>query len=387
MVAAFSIKTAAFIFSSARCNRAMVSSDMRLEQLATGSTANASLFTYSASEVATEAKTPLSALEVERHLVRGFGQVPHVGPIHFCFIVHGHKGHANDLWYLHQTVRDKANEHDAFHYVESSEKCPVGVNLAAESKQDAKEDDVSQSPSRRNKRDRLSLAQKIKAKLPTKHTKDVDTTMTGNDKSKTSDIDSTIDESGASSNPATSEENAGATSFIVHNAICNENKTDDGVVNGGDRLADEILQVILYEVEKKKRLLGDIGGSIEPVDVTISLIGNSLGGLYTRYAVARLAEMAKQSASESSVDEDTSIEPAYYVFEYGDTSFRLHFNVFCTTASPHLGCSDHTYFPIPRVAERGIAHGLGETGRDLFRVNNLLHDMATTPRFLGPLSR
>lgn len=47
----------------------------------------------------------------------------------------------------------------------------------------------------------------------------------------------------------------------------------------------------------------------------------------------------------------------------------------------------HTYAPVGRVVEYGIAQALGVTGQDLFRFTPLLQDMATDPVFVQPLSR
>jgi hypothetical protein len=69
-----------------------------------------------------------------------------------------------------------------------------------------------------------------------------------------------------------------------------------------------------------------------------------------------------------------------------DGRYRLHFNVFCTTATPHLGVSKHTFLPIPRKAEIAAATIMKDTGKDLFRMNDLLHTMATCPTYLDPLS-
>lgn len=392
---------AAFILSSTRSGSVTVSNSADPSIVAIGAFANTGtsltrMMEMPSAEAKVHDPTPDAAnpttFEESANLNDKFKNQTQIGPMHFCFIVHGHKGHANDLWYLHQSVRDKAKEHDAFDHVESSEKCEVGAKLAAtinDHKHDNKE-----NPPRRNKRDRFSLQQKLKAKLS--KASDADTNELANLQSKDSDNDDIMNEFASPSNQASSDacihdtkEVATAISFIVHNVKCNEGKTDDGVVNGGNRLADEILEVIRYEVEKKRNLLGNTDSADGHVDVTISLIGNSLGGLYTRYAVARLAECAKKSSCKESHGEGdaTKQQRDYYLITDGKSTIRLHFNVFCTTASPHLGCADHTYFPIPRVAEKGIAYGLGETGRDLFRLNSLLHEMATTPRFTEPLGR
>jgi hypothetical protein len=91
--------------------------------------------------------------------------------------------------------------------------------------------------------------------------------------------------------------------------------------------------------------------------VTLSIIGNSLGGLYSRYAVAMLAAMSKH-VKNSTHRHDT--------FLIDNGSIHIHFNVFCSTATPHLGIARHTWLKIPRLVEVYIAHLLGETGKDLY---------------------
>jgi hypothetical protein len=54
-------------------------------------------------------------------------------------------------------------------------------------------------------------------------------------------------------------------------------------------------------------------------------------------------------------------------------------------ATPHLGVAGHTYFPIPRSAEIGIGKAMGQTGRDLFRLSDLIYTMCTCPTYLDPL--
>jgi hypothetical protein len=59
------------------------------------------------------------------------------------------------------------------------------------------------------------------------------------------------------------------------------------------------------------------------------------------------------------------------------------------TATPHLGVSSHTYFPIPRLAEQLIGRSLLSTGKDLFRCDDvdIIYKMGTDyDTFLKPLS-
>jgi len=159
--------------------------------------------------------------------------------------------------------------------------------------------------------------------------------------------------------------------MVVHSVCCNEGKTTDGVINGGERLVEEIMSVIRQEM-KNRRPLSDSDDEDEGCirDVTISILGNSLGGIYARYAIAKLAEQCHQVSS------------GCYLL---DGKIRLMMNIFCTTASPHLGVSGHTFLPLPRTAEIGVAHAMGDTGKDLFRLNDLMKTMATHPDFLVPL--
>lgn len=120
--------------------------------------------------------------------------------------------------------------------------------------------------------------------------------------------------------------------MIVHSAVCNERRTTDGVVNGGERLVQEIYNVVRQSMKDRPKNIEN--------EVTISLVGNSLGGIYGRFAIAQIRDML-------------------------DDKYRLHFNIFCTTATPHLGISEHTWVPIPRSAEIGIAQTMGDTGKDL----------------------
>jgi hypothetical protein len=137
--------------------------------------------------------------------------------------------------------------------------------------------------------------------------------------------------------------------LVVHNCVCNEGKTNDGVENGGRRLVEELKTVLKKESKARNSKI-----------VTVSFVGNSLGGLYSRYAIVELSQ-------SDALD------------------FKVHFNVFCTTATPHLGISRHTYLPLPRSAENMVAHALGDTGKDLFRLNDLMKSMATSEEYIAPL--
>ena len=142
---------------------------------------------------------------------------------------------------------------------------------------------------------------------------------------------------------------ANAPPIVVHSVKCNVGKTHDGIRNGGARMANEVTNFIRSDVQQR---IGD--KTIASQNVTYSIVGNSLGGLYARYAVSLLPYQLQLHQHN----------PA------STATIHLHPNVFCTTATPHLGVSRHTYLPLPRFAEAAIGAGMGTTGRDLFRLNS-----------------
>jgi len=154
--------------------------------------------------------------------------------------------------------------------------------------------------------------------------------------------------------------------IVVHKPSCNNGRTTDGIAAGGTRLAEEVADFIVADIRQRRsrRRMDDEDddGARDDGDdfeehVTVSFVGNSLGGLYSRYALSLLP-------SELYIDASTE----------GDASSSsgtiiLHPNTFCTTATPHLGCSSNTYIPVPRFAERAIGRVLDVTGLDLFRAD------------------
>lgn len=157
-------------------------------------------------------------------------------------------------------------------------------------------------------------------------------------------------------NSASEEECDLDTEIVVHSVKCNVGKTSDGIRNGGKRLANEIVDFIRSDVQTRLADSDCCGENNEDdAHVTYSLVGNSLGGLYARYAVSLLPYQLHLQQQQGSTEKKM---------------INLHPNIFCTTATPHLGVSRHTYLPIPRIAETIIGTGMGTTGRDLFRLNS-----------------
>jgi len=140
--------------------------------------------------------TPFNDDTAPRHMT-----TMNIAPIHFVFIVHGHQGHSKQLSYLHNAVKSKANDNGSFANVKTSD-WQMPVNKGSNEKK-----------IRRDKRDR----------------------------SLSSSASSEIHNSRMDEQPKIL--------LVVHNTICNEGRTNDGIILGGERLADEMLSVVRYEVK------------------------------------------------------------------------------------------------------------------------------------------
>lgn len=125
------------------------------------------------------------------------------------------------------------------------------------------------------------------------------------------------------------------TQFIVHSAISNEGKTSDGIKAGGDRLANEVNTIIDHLFKQHEEKSNQTPSS--PMNISLSFVGNSLGGLYARYALSGIKCAA-----------------------------NIQFNIFMTTATPHLGKTGLSYLRIPTMAEKIVGKILQPTGEDLF---------------------
>jgi len=175
--------------------------------------------------------------------------------------------------------------------------------------------------------------------------------------------------------------------FVIHSSTCNCQKTYDGIAVGGSRLAQEINQLVEHVVEKSDCGSSDNGISAnnnsssnnsnsnskgrnqtsQQQKFTLSIVGNSLGGLYARHALAGI---------DWDIGRPESSAPPVMLIPM----------VFLTTATPHLGISQHTYVPLPRAAEFVVAQSMKETGRDFFRFTPVLEDLFCKDYFLDPLS-
>jgi hypothetical protein len=304
--------------------------------------------------------------------------------IHVIVLVHGIKGFATDLSYLKSQLEKEARqrmlERRFYDEIlrESTTTQPEGEEGIKEKEYENDDDDVSELSNPEGSDEPTGLSSFATHK------------ETGND--------FCLNHSLSEVSSRTLKKNR-LEWLIVHAAVCNENLTDDGVANGGERLAREIYRVVKSEID----LVESSNPHVDNVaTVTLSLVGNSLGGLYARYAAAKVMDFATQEsahlAQKRVLETDCHPQSTRRVSsrqENNDehlnsmTIFgrRLKYNIFCTTASPHLGIADHTYIRVPRSVEVAGAYALfGDTGRDIFRLTDLVKQMATTPYYLNALA-
>jgi hypothetical protein len=158
-----------------------------------------------------------------------------------------------------------------------------------------------------------------------------------------------------------------------------------GIKEGAERLVEEIHEISLAN----------------PHLNSVSFVGNSLGGLFSRYAVKLLSIMA---------EEDKNATDFYLTTETGaDMGMRLYPNRFMTIASPHLGVLDHVWAQdllqdlfrrdhiwFPDWLKYLISGTMLRSGKELFLngdgklgkknvTDSLVYKMATEERWLAPL--
>ena len=119
---------------------------------------------------------------------------------------------------------------------------------------------------------------------------------------------------------------------LVHAASSNQGRTRDGVAAGGRRLAAEVERVVADVAHR--------GGSLR----SISLVGNSLGGLYARHAAAELWDA--QSGRIAGLEPDA----------------------FVSVGCPHLGVRRYTFLPLPPPLQALGPLVAGRTADDLVRL-------------------
>mmetsp|Transcript_20725 Transcript_20725/g.27290 ORF Transcript_20725/g.27290 Transcript_20725/m.27290 type:complete len:322 (+) Transcript_20725:97-1062(+) len=133
-----------------------------------------------------------------------------------------------------------------------------------------------------------------------------------------------------------------STRTLVVCSKSNFSRTKDGLVAGGNRLVEEI------------RSYAEAHPSLRQ----LSLIGNSLGGIYVRYAIGHLDFDAKSQTFLG----------------------RLEPLIFMTIASPHLGMRTFTYYPT--FLHRFVRVLYGKTGEDLILRDAVSSQDESHSRFL-----
>lgn len=154
--------------------------------------------------------------------------------------------------------------------------------------------------------------------------------------------------------------------FVVLNSRVNSGAielTTDGIAAGGKRLASEVTDWVEQQIaEVQKQSKSSSSSSPTPTTqtvMTLSFVGNSLGGLYSRYALAELetvfGDKHDNSNDNSNHDNKTpSVLPM----------------IFCTTSSPHLGVSQETFIELPKWTEPYVSSVFRQkTMDDLFGVH------------------
>ena len=126
--------------------------------------------------------------------------------------------------------------------------------------------------------------------------------------------------------------------MLVHAASSNQGRTRDGVAAGGRRLAAEVERVVADVAHR--------GGSLR----SISLVGNSLGGLYARHAAAELWDA--QSGRIAGLEPDA----------------------FVSVGCPHLGVRRYTFLPLPPPLQALGPLVAGRTADELLLRDHLSRD-------------
>lgn len=146
---------------------------------------------------------------------------------------------------------------------------------------------------------------------------------------------------------------------VVHCSECNSSTmTFDGVDIMGDRLAEEVISVIKRHPSVRK----------------ISFFGHSLGGLISRYAIAKLYEkdISMELSQGNGHCQSQISDQECHDRKYEGKIAGLEPVNFITCATPHLGCKGHKQVPLfcgfhslEKTASR-LSWFLGKTGKHLF---------------------
>lgn len=141
---------------------------------------------------------------------------------------------------------------------------------------------------------------------------------------------------------------------LIYRSVVNfDNKSKDGIIVCGKRLADEVNEL----VERTK--------AQQQKTIKLSLLGNSFGGLVARAALADI--------------------------HWEQSNVIVVPKIFSTTMSPHLGSRDSMHTKLPKPVLFALINflgvTLGTTGKDLMRQNDTLGMLASDPKYMEPLGR
>ena len=155
--------------------------------------------------------------------------------------------------------------------------------------------------------------------------------------------------------------------FVIHTCVANKHRTNDGIQAGADRIAVEIQDV----------LDGVLAEYQDVQEITFSMLGFSLGGLYARVVLPQILPPLRDPSDNNNNDNDNNNNQQLP---------KITPKLFCTMATPHLGSRGHTFFYMPAFLERAISRVV-PTGRDLFHHTPLLQQTVTDPKWTEPLLR
>ncbi|KAA8522776.1 hypothetical protein F0562_009199 [Nyssa sinensis] len=154
---------------------------------------------------------------------------------------------------------------------------------------------------------------------------------------------------------------------IVHRSECNFSRlTFDGVDRMGERLAEEVLDVVKRWPEVRK----------------ISFVAHSLGGLVARYAIGRLYELFPKMESSGITGKSSSREHSSNSTQWLEQCYEARIAGlepvnFITFATPHLGSRGHKQLPfllgfpfLERSASQTAHWIVGRSGKHLFLTDN-----------------
>merc|ERR1712146_351900 len=149
---------------------------------------------------------------------------------------------------------------------------------------------------------------------------------------------------------------------LPHIVRCNEQRTGDGVIQGGLRLANEINEMVHYYKTTNY-----------PNLKYISIVGNSLGGLYARFALSEIKIFEKETVSDKQFNENEISEKPEATGDNETLQMGggLLPHTFLTTVSPHLGAKSFTYIPLPEAVFPVLGKVMGQTGSDLLLMDHV----------------